>query len=78
MTHTLTPGATTLAQLECLWRNGDTVALNPSARPDVEASAALIAMAARGNAPVYGVNTGFGKLDIAAAWAKRWNPQRHG
>lgn len=62
MTHTLTPGATTLAQLECLWRNGDTVALNPSARPDVEASAALIAMAARGNAPVYGVNTGFGKL----------------
>ncbi len=62
MTLTLTPGATTLAQLETLWREGAAARLDPGARGAVEASAALIAEAARGSAAVYGVNTGFGKL----------------
>jgi histidine ammonia-lyase len=62
MTLTLTPGATTLAQLETLWREGAAARLDPGARGAVEASAALIAEAARGDAAVYGVNTGFGKL----------------
>lgn len=62
MTHVLTPGAATLEQLEHLWRGTDAVTLDPAARASVEASAALIAKAARGNTPVYGVNTGFGKL----------------
>lgn len=62
MTQILTPGAVTLAQLETLWRGTDAIALDPSARPDVEASAALVSQAAHGDAPVYGVNTGFGKL----------------
>ncbi len=62
MTHVLTPGAATLEQLEHLWRGTDAVTLDPAARTSVEASAALIAKAARGNTPVYGVNTGFGKL----------------
>jgi histidine ammonia-lyase len=51
-----------LLQLERLWRSDDVVTLDPSARADVEASAVLIAAAARGDTPVYGVNTGFGKL----------------
>jgi histidine ammonia-lyase len=57
----LRPGAVTLAQ----WRavhEGAPVALDPAARGDVERSArAVEAIVARG-APVYGINTGFGKL----------------
>ena len=58
----LTPGAADLALLEKIWRSADPVALDPGARPAVEAAAALVAEAAQGMAPVYGVNTGFGKL----------------
>ncbi len=60
--ETLTPGATTLAQLERLWRHEAPARLHPSARPGVEAAAARIAAAAAGGTAVYGVNTGFGKL----------------
>lgn len=58
----LTPGQTSLAQLEELWRMGGTVKLHESAWPAIKASAAKIAEAAAGDVPVYGVNTGFGKL----------------
>jgi histidine ammonia-lyase len=58
----LTPGATSLAELEALWRSDTPVRLDPAARPAVEASAAVIHAAAQGDTPVYGVNTGFGKL----------------
>lgn len=58
----LTPGETTLAQLERVWREGLAVRLADSARPGIAASAARIAAAANGDVPVYGVNTGFGKL----------------
>ncbi len=58
----LTPGATPLAQLERIWRQELPAALAPSARAGVEAAAARIAAAAAGEVPVYGVNTGFGKL----------------
>ncbi|MBE0554507.1 MAG: histidine ammonia-lyase [Rhodobacteraceae bacterium] len=60
--ETLTPGATTLAQLERLWRQEAPARLHPSARAGVEAAAARIATAAAGGTAVYGVNTGFGKL----------------
>ena len=60
--ETLIPGATTLAQLERLWRENRPAQLNPAARPGVDAAAARIATAAQGETPVYGVNTGFGKL----------------
>lgn len=59
---TLTPGTTTLAQLESLWRDGSAAKLAPSARPGVETAAAQVAKAAAGSEAVYGVNTGFGKL----------------
>ncbi len=62
MTQTLHPGATSLRVLEAIWRGDEGVRLDPSARAGVEASAQVVAQAARGGAPVYGVNTGFGKL----------------
>lgn len=58
----LIPGETTLAQLERVWREGLAVRLADSARPGIAASAARIEAAANGDVPVYGVNTGFGKL----------------
>ena len=59
---TLTPGKTTLAELERVWSGSDPVRLDDAARPAIAASAARIAAAAAGDDPVYGVNTGFGKL----------------
>jgi histidine ammonia-lyase len=67
---TLTPGATPLAALERVWRDGAAAALDPAARAPVEAAHALVREAAAGDGAIYGVNTGFGKLAsvrIAAA-----------
>ena len=61
-TLTLIPGQTPLDHLERLWREALPARLDPAARPRIEAAAAHIAAAAAGAAPVYGVNTGFGKL----------------
>jgi len=47
------------------WRRvyrGAAVALDPAARPAVEAAAATIAAIVARGAPVYGINTGFGRL----------------
>jgi histidine ammonia-lyase len=62
MTLVLLPGMATLAQLETIWRGNGAVALDPIARAKIDTSAAVVAAAAQANAPVYGVNTGFGKL----------------
>ena len=62
MTLTLTPGTADLALLERLWRGTDPVTLDPSTRPAIDQAAGLVAAAAQGDTPVYGVNTGFGKL----------------
>ena len=59
---TLTPGSTTLAQLERVYREALSVTLDRACVPAVHAAAAVIDAAARGDVPVYGVNTGFGKL----------------
>ncbi len=59
---TLIPGETHLAQLENLWRTGAAARLDPRTAPAIATSAGRIAAAAAGNAAVYGVNTGFGKL----------------
>ncbi|MEM1053839.1 MAG: histidine ammonia-lyase, partial [Pseudomonadota bacterium] len=58
----LTPGDVTLQQLENIWRGEIDLRLEPQVREMVIASAAVVAKAAAGYAPVYGVNTGFGKL----------------
>ncbi|MEO0391271.1 MAG: histidine ammonia-lyase [Pseudomonadota bacterium] len=62
MRETVTPGATTCADLERIWRSGAAAALPPSTRPQVEAAAQIVRAAAEGDSAVYGVNTGFGKL----------------
>lgn len=59
---TLIPGSVGLADLERLWREGIPARLDPSVRGAIEASARRVAEAAGGEAAVYGVNTGFGKL----------------
>jgi len=58
----LNPGALTLDDLQALHAGGLALTLNPSARAPIAASAAVVQQAAAGDAPVYGVNTGFGKL----------------
>ncbi|WP_170764549.1 histidine ammonia-lyase [Ruegeria lacuscaerulensis] len=59
---TLTPGAVSLVQLEQVFREERAVRLDAACRPAIEAAHARIAAAAAGEAAVYGVNTGFGKL----------------
>jgi histidine ammonia-lyase len=62
-TLTLTPGELTLAQLRRL--SGpelQPVQLDAGCRPAIRASAEVVRRATEGDAPVYGVNTGFGKL----------------
>ena len=61
MTIQLTPGRTSLTVLRRVYE-GEPIALDPAARPQVEAAADLVAVAASGDVGVYGVNTGFGKL----------------
>ncbi|MEM8596622.1 MAG: histidine ammonia-lyase [Pseudomonadota bacterium] len=58
----LSPGAATLDQLFQVWHAGRPAALAADTAPKIEAAAALVARAAEGEAAVYGVNTGFGKL----------------
>ncbi|HEX2546320.1 MAG TPA: histidine ammonia-lyase [Ramlibacter sp.] len=62
--HVVTPGELTLPQLRGLWESSDIpqVTLDPSCRAAIRASADLVRRATEGDAPVYGVNTGFGKL----------------
>ena len=62
ITLTLTPGSVTLADLACILRDGAAVKLDPSCHPAILAAQSKIEAAANGNAAVYGVNTGFGKL----------------
>jgi len=62
MTITLTPGSVSLETLAEIFWNGTPAVLDPSFEVAVNRAAARIAQIAAGNAPVYGVNTGFGKL----------------
>ena len=59
----LTPGELTLAQLRRLCDAPELpVSLDPDCRAGIRTSAERVRRAAEGDAPVYGVNTGFGKL----------------
>lgn len=57
----LTPGAVTLAQWRALYR-GARVRLDPAHAPRIAQGAAAVARILAKGAPVYGINTGFGKL----------------
>ena len=57
----ITPGHLTLKHCADIYA-GAAIVLDPSCWPAIDASQAIIQQAARATAPVYGVNTGFGKL----------------
>lgn len=59
---TLIPGKTTLNELRTAYCADTSVRLIRNVRDAVEASARRVQEAAMGDKPVYGVNTGFGKL----------------
>jgi len=58
----LNPGALTLDDLTDIHRELHTLTLAPEARDAIRQSHAIVKAAAEGDEPVYGVNTGFGKL----------------
>ena len=57
----ITPGSVSLTDWRAVYR-GATPKLDPSSRPAIEASAAAVARIVEKGEPVYGINTGFGKL----------------
>ena len=57
----LTPGAVPLSDWRAIWR-GAAARLDPACAPVVAESAAAVARILAKGAPVYGINTGFGKL----------------
>jgi histidine ammonia-lyase len=58
----LAAGALTLDDLQRLHAGGTSLAIDVAGRARIRASAEVVQRAAAGEAPVYGVNTGFGKL----------------
>jgi histidine ammonia-lyase len=64
MSYRLLAGKLPLPEIAALYRGGPMAVMldAAAARPAVDKSAALVAAAAAGDAPVYGINTGFGKL----------------
>src|SRR5208337_5468856 len=61
MTVALRAGEASLADWRAIWRGAE-VAIDPSHRPAVAASAAAVERILARGEPVYGINTGFGKL----------------
>jgi histidine ammonia-lyase len=58
----LVPGSATLDLLSQIYWEGGTIKLDPDATIGIQKAASIIASIAGGDAAVYGVNTGFGKL----------------
>jgi len=68
----------TLEDVERVARHGETVALDPAARPKVEAARHVIEAALVAERPIYGVSTGFGPLsDVFVGAADREALQRN-
>ena len=62
MTITLRPGEVSLADLAAIYWQGENAVLDRAFDAAIERGAARVAAVAAGNEPVYGINTGFGKL----------------
>ncbi|HEV7308975.1 histidine ammonia-lyase [Ensifer sp.] len=62
MTIILHPGSVPLRDLETIYWTGEPARLDPTFDAGINKAAARIAEIVAGNAPVYGINTGFGKL----------------
>lgn len=62
MSIVLTPGSVSLRELQDIYWNGTPARIDSLFDAGIEKAAARIAQIAAGNEPVYGINTGFGKL----------------
>ncbi|EJF87603.1 histidine ammonia-lyase [Bartonella vinsonii subsp. arupensis OK-94-513] len=62
MTIILKPGEVTLSELETIYFNGEVSKLHSDTHLAIRKGAERIAEIAAGSKPVYGINTGFGKL----------------
>ncbi|MHB2169583.1 histidine ammonia-lyase [Alsobacter sp. R-9] len=62
MTLTLAPGSVSIETLAEIYWQGTPAVLDPAAHASIRHGAERIAAIARGEEPVYGINTGFGKL----------------
>lgn len=62
MTLILKPGSVSLGTFEKIYREKSSVRLDTAFHAAIEKAAARIAEIAAGDTPVYGINTGFGKL----------------
>jgi len=62
MSLNLTPGKVSLADLSQIYWESPAVTLNTEAKQAVEQAASFVEKAANADAPIYGINTGFGKL----------------
>ncbi len=62
MAMILHPGSVSLAALQAILEGNEAIRIDPSFHPAISKAAARIAEIAAGDAPVYGINTGFGKL----------------
>ena len=62
MSLNITPGKVSLTDLSQIYWKSQAVALSPEAKQAVEKSAAFVQKTANSDAPIYGINTGFGKL----------------
>jgi histidine ammonia-lyase len=58
----LIPGSLTLAEIAAIAAGQAQLGLTPQARPAIEHAARAVQAAAAGDEPIYGINTGFGKL----------------
>jgi histidine ammonia-lyase len=62
MTITLKPGSVPLKDIETIYWTGEAARLDPTFDAGIAKAAKRIAEIVAGDAPVYGINTGFGKL----------------
>lgn len=62
MSMRISPGKMNLRDLEEIYRSDVSVEIDPSYRSVIEDNAARVQKAAKGEAAIYGINTGFGKL----------------
>ena len=62
MTNILFPGKITLETLEKIFSSQQEIYIDSSYKSKVEASAEIVMQAVNNGQPVYGINTGFGKL----------------
>ena len=62
MSFNVTPGKLSLNDLSQIYWESHSVTLSPDVKKNVEKAAAFVQDIAKSDTPIYGINTGFGKL----------------